>query len=518
MRVVVAALFAVFAAAMIFIPAESALAQTSPRDCASENRIADPDGDTSQCGRCADGRLWDGTNCVTESNGFDVANFANHCAAAGGNKGLDEDGITSEVYDRTVGAGDRNLVAHICWKPGGTSGQCYLVVDPDVDPATQILYANDGGQWHGAGNTFTRCLDVAAYAPCTPPAEKETTGNPFSACVAEVACPDEGTYDDSGTCRCSAGYEPDGSGGCDACTGGRISEATTADEDGVCACPKFFELDVDGENCVSNCPLGQQTKPGSDPSQCEVCPPGTYNPGVGFDCVSCANGTTGDVMNGGATSCACDANFKKNDDGECEGIVQRTVQISLAVDGTLSAKWSGDDDLRDGETVPTGTRVTFIATPDAGYFVSLWIGCPSTTANTGDSRDGREKECATTADADLSVAATFGDLNECFTNNGICLNGAACENSVGSFRCKCAAGFGGDLCGSALPKAEMTVPAGATLHATPEEDCYVQGWTAGACATPETGSSGETGSAGRKSCVASGTGKVTVGVYFECGP
>ena len=525
----------VFAAAMSFAATDFARAQTP--DCAAQNRVVDPD-DNTKCGKCASGHLYPGTgnNCVTASGGFDTATFNNDCVGA--------DGDFSNAYPSFQGVLDGDIIGFICNDIGETGDDCAILTDPDFDLAGQNIYDGDL-----AFGLIPNCVSVSAYAPCTSPMVKKNPGNPFSDCVppSEVAC-GEGEYSDDGTCRCAAGFEPDGSG-CDACTGGRTSEATTSSTNGVCACPSTAPtLDLEGENCGVGCLSGQQVDPDSNPKQCEVCPPGTYSPDATSQCISCANGVTGDVQNGGATSCTCNTNFEKNEFRECAAKIVRTVAISLAVNGTLAAKWSGDPDLADGDTVPDGARVTFIATPDTGFYVTLWIGCPSLLVGVGDHEDGGEKECATTADKDLTVAVVFADIDECEilmngfkggchpSGHGVSGRDGCTDNPVPNAdpicKCgpefpkgdgrtclkKCPAGSGGDMCDEDLPKVEMVVPSGGvTLHATPEADCYVQGWTDSACADA-TGSSGETGSAGRKSCVSSGTGMVTVGVYFDCGP
>ena len=520
----------VFAAAMSFAATDFARAQTP--DCAAQNRVVDPD-DNTKCGKCASGHLYPGSgnNCVAASNGFDTATFNNDCAGVNGSHTL----LYASSGDATSGDITRNI-GSICYN---SPNHCAILTDPNIDLATQAGLRDADINPINAG-ALANCVSVSAYAPCTSPMVKKFPGNPFADCVppSEVAC-GEGEYSDDGTCRCAAGFEPDGSG-CDACTGGRTSEATTSSTNGVCACPSTAPtLDLEGENCGVGCLSGQQVDPDSNPKQCEVCPPGTYSPDATSQCISCANGVTGDVQNGGATSCTCNTNFEKNQLGECVPEVFRTVAISLAVNGTLAAKWSGDPDLADGDTVPDGTRVTFIATPDTGFYVTLWIGCPSLLVGVGGHEDGGEKECVATADADLTVAVVFADIDECQTDKKdiLCHVMASCEDHPtpgadpvckcggdlpkGDGRTcleKCPAGSGGDMCDEDLPKVEMVVPSGGvTLHATPEADCYVQGWTDSACADA-TGSSGETGSAGRKSCVSSGTGMVTVGVYFECGP
>ena len=69
--------------------------------------------------------------------------------------------------------------------------------------------------------------------------------------------------------------------------------------------------------------------------------------------------------------------------------------------------------------------------PGTATCVNMWrkrrCECRSGYMNTEESTD-----CST-------------DIDECMTE-GFCANGGACENSVGSFTCTCAAGWGGAQC------------------------------------------------------------------------
>ena len=74
-------------------------------------------------------------------------------------------------------------------------------------------------------------------------------------------------------------------------------------------------LNVAGDGCIAGCPAGQQ----NDDGQCAVCGGSFYNPTAGESCKFCGAGTTGDTLNGGNTSCACDALYEKDENGTCVG-------------------------------------------------------------------------------------------------------------------------------------------------------------------------------------------------------
>ena len=183
------------------------------------------------------------------------------------------------------------------------------------------------------------------------------------------------------------------------------------------------KLNSAGDACVSDCPPGEESDGASLRPQCRPCGAGTYNPTAGGSCVACGGGN---FVNAERTACAA----------------ARTVRLVAAVNGTLSASWSGDGDLRSGGTVPDGTTVTFTATPDAGYYVSDWSGCARTDANTGGDGDGEAKTCAAAADGgDLAAGAVFADRDECGSGTHTCGSNAQCQNTAGKFSCECDSGY-----------------------------------------------------------------------------
>ena len=219
----------------------------------------------------------------------------------------------------------------------------------------------------------------------------------------------------------------------------------------------------------------------------------------------------------------------------------RTVNLRPGANGALSAKWSGDGDVRDGEKVPHGTRVTFVADPDDGFYVSGWTGCNS--QNIGGHSDGRNKECAAVANAGLNVGAAFTNINECETARNDCRALADCrddaDNPGANPICECKSGYAGDgrtkcddinecetgaamcrdnekcrnLAGSyecdAFPELRMIVPAGEVFRASPASGtaCRIWKWT----------KSCKNATASESDCTPNGEGLVTVGVVFDCG-
>ena len=168
----VAALFAVFAVALFVVPAEHAAAQ-SPRDCAAENRVADPGNDNAQCGACTTGRWWNGTACVNTL--FNPSTFAADCIAAGTSY------RNPPVLKQNVGSGSAVQVGQICWRVGGMVGnpQCYLVTHPDFNP--------DQSADNGEDDITVSALDnwkncAAHFPPCVAPEVQTIPGNQLGGC------------------------------------------------------------------------------------------------------------------------------------------------------------------------------------------------------------------------------------------------------------------------------------------------------------------------------------------------
>ena len=131
------------------------------------------------------------------------------------------------------------------------------------------------------------------------------------------------------------------------------------------------------------------------------------NTAGGFTC-GCSDGYSGDGM-----TCYAD----------------KTVSFQPPVNGTLSAVGAGGS-IQNGGTVTHGTTITFTAAPDDGYRLSVWFGDCA-----GDS------SCVVTATLDVSVGATFVDIDECAANPNPCGTNSACANLPGSFSCTCTEGF-----------------------------------------------------------------------------
>ena len=194
-----------------------------------------------------------------------------------------------------------------------------------------------------------------------------------------------------------------------------------------------------------------------------------------------------------------------------------SVFISEAPNGTVSAEWSGDAEVLDGETVPHRTAVTFTATPDLGYEISMWSGACDGALKT-------ETQCVATATENLRVSVLFADLDECAAATHDCTAAnAVCANTPGDFVCECASGYSGDGLTCDSDKAvEISSVANGSLSASPSESPVSHGTTVTFTAEPDSGyeisewSGACDGTAKTESkCVATATVNLKVSVLFS---
>ena len=124
---------------------------------------------------------------------------------------------------------------------------------------------------------------------------------------------------------------------------------------------------------------------------------------------------------------------------------------------------TGTDGVEDGvDFVYSGGTVTFTAEPAHGYRLSAWLG---------DCAGESQLSCKVAATLDVSVGATFDDINECQDPDNMhdCAaaeDGGFCANTDGGFTCSCVAGYSGS---GKVCYADKTVsfrqPANGTLSA-----------------------------------------------------
>ena len=160
-----------------------------------------------------------------------------------------------------------------------------------------------------------------------------------------------------------------------------------------------------------------------------------------------------------------------------------SVFISASTNGTVSAEWAEDSDLQNEETVPSGTTVTFTASPDNGYELARWTGdCLGDSV--GDS------QCALAVTMEVTVGAEFELL---FFEVSL----AASDNGTVS------AGWQGDA--NLQSGEEVSFGATVTFTASPADGYELTLWT-GACA----------GEAVDSPCVLEVMMNATVGAGFGC--
>ena len=193
------------------------------------------------------------------------------------------------------------------------------------------------------------------------------------------------------------------------------------------------------------------------------------------------------------------------DDGQnpftdfCTGLpaVPVSVFISPSANGAVSAEWSGDPEVQDGETVPHRTEVTFTARPDADFYVSGWSGDCEGAGDAGG--PGAPRTCGLTARKNVTVGAVFVRAGQIFITNSP--NGTVSA----------------EWSGDANLQSEGTVPLGTavTFTASPDAGFYVSGWSGGCDGA---GATGEFASPGTpRPCELEVGRRATVGAVFTRG-
>ena len=399
----------------------------------------------TSCGACTSPRWWDGTSCTDDL--FDTTTFATQCTGSGGGyAGIDQ---TFSGEDVRVGS--------VCFN--FTAGNCYLLTNPDANTAGSAVVDGDNYLFSELG---TSCH--LKFPACASHEVQAVSGNQFEGCTTTTA-----------SCQSvDANSDTDNSGGC-ACTIG-----------------------------------------------------GTFTAGQSDGCTAPAT---------------------------------RAVSISdNQANGAVSATWAGlATAVAEGESgnAPTDAAVTITADPDATHYVAEWTGACADAANptsnpTGSASAADETQTCVVAAGTGAVeaGALFAEAenDECApTNpcgaNSVCADPTPTATSTGDYECGCAAGFSGpdtvgtpttcadvdecatdaDNCGeeakcvnlpgsfecAALPKVEITTPAGRLFEAVPAAgtDCVIWKWT-GSCKDVN---------ATEDDCTPTGEGMVTVGVVFDCG-
>ena len=229
---------------------------------------------------------------------------------------------------------------------------------------------------------------------------------------------------------------------------------------------------------------------------------------------------------GSALMCRCRLEY--HGDGETCAPDPK-INLRQGTGGTLRAELPAHRTRLGLKSVRPGTQVNFVADPDDGYYVSGWTGCAQTRLNIGGHSDGGTKECAAIVNADLTVAATFADIDECETSRNNCHADAMCgdrDNPNADPTCTCppekpegdgfAVSGGGTGCldpdDYELTEVEFVAPSRRPLTATPEagSGCHVLKWT-GACKNARGDGRGN-----EVTCRIYGRRMVTVGVVFAC--
>ena len=492
--------------------------------------------DINECAASAD-------NCAAEEDGGQCANtdgdFVCSCAV-----GYSGDGMTCRP-DKTVSF---QQPANGTLSAAGAGDD---VQDGEtVTHGTRLTFTakpNAGWRvdaWLGAcaatSATLTVCevaatLDVSAGATFTDIDECATSADNNCAADGGLCANTAGGF----TCSCAAGYSGDG----------RTCEADKAvsflpSPNGTISAAGGGVLLQDGKTAAHGTTITFTAAPAAGfrfsgwfgdcagAASCEVAATLDVSVGATFtdidECATSADNNCAADSDGGLCAntaggftCSCAAGYS-GDGRTCEA--DKAVSFLPSPNGTISAAGGGVL-LQDGKTAAHGTTITFTAAPAAGFRFSGWFGDCAGAAS-----------CEVAATLDVSVGATFTDIDECATsadnNCAADSDGGLCANTAGGFTCSCAAGYSGDgrTCEadqtvSFLPSPNGTISAAGggvplqdgktaahgmtiTLVAAPDAGWQVSMWT-GACAGTSVDAS-----AARAFCEVVATAHINAGATF----
>ena len=287
-------------------------------------------------------------------------------------------------------------------------------------------------------------------------------------------------------CECDSGYSGDGL----VCDADKTTEISPVENGSLSASPSespvshgttvTFTAEPDSGYEISEWSGACDGTPITE-SKCVATATVNLKVSVSFsDIDECATETHGCAPTGGvctntagAYECSCGPGFS-GDGRDCGG-GDRRVSLLASENGSLSAEPGR-------ALVANGTTVTFTATPDSGYEISLWLAdCAGASGPT----------CALPVTMDVSVGVAFADVDECATAADNCAateSGGICTNTPGDFVCECDSGYSGNglVCDS--DKAvEISPVANGSLSASPSGSPVSHGTTVTFTAEPESG-------------------------------
>ena len=490
--------------------------------CPANSSRGSDDGDTCECDggyRVAAGSSSSGTDVVCELRGVSVSDGPNDGGAVSANwasatNPIGEGGNGNARTDEEI---TFTATPEAGYYVSGWTGDC----DGNSSAGT--------GEGDDAGGTAKTCVVEAGSSDVLAGATFAAVRN----CVSENRKEADGVLS-CGTCVDD--YEETG-GSCSACTVSNSGSTGGA----ACGCDSGF----------------------ADPDA------GTSSDNGSLECAAvitdCMNGGTPDSSKNN-TDCDCSgATHSRNPTTKLCAVerVATTRAVSISdnqANGAVSATWAGlATAVAEGESgnAPTDAAVTITADPDATHYVAEWTGACADAANptsnpTGSASAADETQTCVVAAGTGAVeaGALFAEAanDECApTNpcgaNSVCADPTPTATSTGDYECGCADGFSGpdtvgeattcadvDECATsnggcdaeekcvnlpgsfecaALPKVEITTPAGRLFEAVPAPgtDCVIWKWT-GSCKDVN---------ATEDDCTPTGEGMVTVGVVFDCG-
>ena len=435
----------------------------------------------------------------------------------------------------------------------------------DIVPTTQLCTAFGGYLGYDSTNSVDTCLghltgmetpddqcditpsgslsckaDFEKIRECFLAGKRTVFSGGAAACETTTVTCEMGQVFGPRGCECPSGSSLQGSPQMCMCDSGFVEVAVGGSSSLDCrprACGGGSGVLQSDGSC--QCPAGRRDVGG----QCVLCPAGSVKPAAVGECVAC-DADLGMTSNAERTMCVCpDGQAGTSNAGVNSGACAADGDALAAANKCEAAGWiyavadGGTCGIFINDLGGSASAVCYLNNDADSHSCGRAFGSglvfPQRTTGGPGTDAGRATEYCS-GDGDKINLAGTGCVSDCppgSESDGAALRPqcVSCAgetynpDSGGSCVACSGTGYGVNAERTACvrfrdvyPGLRLETDAGTRVRAVPEDGCFIREWTGDACEDADAGNAGQRGRSGERGCTPTGTGRVTVGVVFEC--